>query len=54
MEVEIELEEEEDASPSHGHQDGDWEFEYSDLKCPVNCERLMFCVPLFDNKSPQY
>ena len=52
MEVEVELEEEEEASPSHGHQDGDWEFEYSDLKEPVDCERLMFCVPLFDNKSP--
>ena len=52
VEVEVELEEEEEASPSHGHQDGDWEFEYSDLKEPVDCERLMFCVPLFDNKSP--
>ena len=52
VEVEVELEEEEEASPSHGHQDGDWEFEHSDLKEPVDCERLMFCVPLFDNKSP--
>ena len=52
VEVKVELEEEEEASPSHGHQDGDWEFEYSDLKEPVDCERLRFCVPLFDNKSP--
>ena len=52
VEGEVELEEEEEVSPSHGYQDGDWEFEYSDLREPVDWERLIFCVPLFDNKSP--
>ena len=35
-----------------GHEEGDWEREHSDLKEPVESERLVFCVPLFDNKSP--
>ena len=43
---------EEEPPPDHGHPEGDWELEYSDLKEPVESERLMFCVPLLDNKSP--
>ena len=49
---EEEADDEEEALPNRGPQEGDWEFEYSDLKEPVQSDRLMFCVPLFDNKSP--
>ena len=46
-------EEEEDESPKvPGHEEWDWQREHSDLKEPVESERLVFCVPLFDNKSP--
>ena len=44
--------EEEEPPPDHGHPEGDWELEYSDLKEPVESERLMFCVPWLDNKLP--
>ena len=51
-EEEEEPADEEGPPPDHGHPEGDWELEYSDLKEPVESERLMFCVPLCDNKSP--
>ena len=35
---------EEEPPPDHGHPEGDWELEYSDLKEPVESERLMFCA----------
>ncbi|CAE7427071.1 unnamed protein product, partial [Symbiodinium sp. CCMP2456] len=49
---EEEADDEEEALPNRGPQEGDWEFEYSDLKEPLQSDRLMFCVPLLDNKSP--